>query len=47
VCDRVLDEFEPKEATNLVSSPKCFKRVLDEFPDVMLKELPDELPSKR
>ncbi len=21
----VLDEFEPKEATNLVSSPKCFK----------------------
>jgi len=22
---RVLDEFEPKEATNLVSSPKCIK----------------------
>ncbi len=44
---RVLDEFEPKEATNLVSSPKCIKRVLDEFPDVMPKELPDKLPPKR
>ncbi len=40
----MLDEFEPKEATNLVSSPKCLKQVLDEFPDVMLGELPDELP---
>jgi hypothetical protein len=28
---RVLDEFEPKEATNLVSLPKCIKRVLDKF----------------
>jgi hypothetical protein len=43
----VLDEFEPKETTNLVNSPKCFKRVLDEFLDVMLEELPDELPPKR
>jgi hypothetical protein len=43
----VLDEFEPKEATNLVSSPKCVKRILDEFPDVMLEELPNELPMRR
>jgi hypothetical protein len=35
----VLDEVELKEATNLVSSPKCIKRVLDEFLDVMLDEL--------
>jgi hypothetical protein len=44
---RVLDKFEPKEATNLVSLLKCVKRVLDEFLDVMLEELPDELPPKR
>jgi hypothetical protein len=43
----VLDEFEPKEATNLVSSPKCVKRVLDEFLDVMFEELPNELSLKR
>jgi hypothetical protein len=36
----VLDEFKPKEATNLVSSPKCVKRIFDEFPNVMLDELP-------
>jgi hypothetical protein len=36
----VLDEVEVKEATNLVSSPKCIKRVLDEFLDVMLNDLP-------
>jgi hypothetical protein len=42
----VLDEFEPKEATNLVTSPKCIKRVLDEFPDMMLEELPEKLPSR-
>jgi hypothetical protein len=41
---RVLDEFEPKEATNLVTSSKCIKRVLDEFPIVMPEELPEELP---
>jgi len=40
----MLDEFEPKEATNLVSFPKCLKRILDEFSDVMFKELLDELP---
>jgi hypothetical protein len=43
----VLDEFEPKETTNLVNFPKCIKRVLDEFLDVMPKELPNELPSRR
>ncbi len=43
----VLDEFEPKEATNLVNSPKCVKWLLDEFPDVMLEELPNELPPRR
>jgi hypothetical protein len=39
----VLNGFEPKEATNLVSPPKCLKQVLDEFPDVM----PEELPPRR
>ncbi len=39
----VLDEFELKEATNLVNFPKCVKLVLDEFPDVM----PGELPPRR
>ncbi len=43
----VLDEFEQKEATNLVSLTKCVKWVLDEFPNVMPEELPDELPSRR
>ncbi len=43
----VLDEFEPKKATNLVTSSKCIKRVLEEFPDVMPKELPEDMPSKR
>jgi hypothetical protein len=33
----VVDEFEPKEVTNLVSLPKCVKRVLDELSDVMLE----------
>jgi hypothetical protein len=40
---RVLDEFEPKEATNLVACPKCIKRVLAELSDVM----PEKLPPKR
>ncbi len=44
---QVLDEFEPKEATNLVASPKCIKWVLEEFPDVMPEELFDDLPPKR
>ncbi len=43
---RVLDEFELKEVTNLVSFPKCIKQVLNEFLDVMPEELPDELPRK-
>jgi len=44
---QMLEEFEPKEATNLVGSPKCIKRVLDEFPHVMPKELLDELPPRK
>jgi hypothetical protein len=44
---RMLDEFEPKEATNLVTFPECIKRILDEFPDVMPEELPEDLPPKR
>jgi hypothetical protein len=31
----VLDEFEPKDTTNLVSLLNCVKQMLDEFPDVM------------
>ncbi len=44
---RVLNEFEPKEATNFVTFSKCIKRVLDEFSDVMPKELPEDLPLRR
>ncbi len=40
MCLRVLDEFETKEATNLVTSPECIKQILDDFPNVMLKDLP-------
>jgi len=43
----VLDEYEPKEAANLVTSPNCIKQVLDEFPDVMPKELLEDLPRRR
>jgi hypothetical protein len=43
----VLDECEAKEATKLVTSAKCIKRVLEEFPDVMLEELPEDLPVRR
>jgi hypothetical protein len=41
---RVLDEFEPKENTNLVTSPKCIKRVLDEFRMGCLKSYPKTYP---
>ncbi len=44
---RVLDEYEPKEATKLVTFVKCIKQVLEEFSDVMLKELPKDLPPRR
>jgi hypothetical protein len=44
---RVLDEYEPKEATKLATSAKCIRRVLEEFADVMPEELPEELPSRR
>jgi hypothetical protein len=43
----VLDEYEPEEATKLVTSPKCIKQVLEEFPDVMPEELPEDLPPRR
>jgi hypothetical protein len=38
---RVLDEFEPKEATKVVSLHKCIKQVLKEFSDVMPEGLSD------
>jgi len=44
---RVLDEYEPKEAANLVTSLRCIKWVLDEFPNVMPEELLEDLPPKR
>jgi hypothetical protein len=37
---RVLDKFEPKEATNLANVPKCVNRILDKFLDVMLTSCP-------
>jgi hypothetical protein len=44
---RVLDEYEPKEAANLVTSPNCIKQILDEFLDVMPEYLPKDLPPRR
>ncbi len=44
---RVLDEYEPKEATKLVTFTKCIKQLLEKFPDVMLEELPEDLPPRR
>ncbi len=44
---RVLDEYEPKEATKSVTFAKCIKQVLEEFPDVMPKKLPEDLPPRR
>jgi len=44
---RMLDEYEPKEVTKLVTSAKCIRRVLEEFPDVMPKELLEDLPPRR
>jgi len=44
---RVLDEYEPKEATKLVTFVKCIKQVLEEFSDVMPEELPKDLSLKR
>jgi len=43
----VLDEYEPKEATKWVTSPKCIKQILEEFPDVMPDELLEDLPPRR
>jgi hypothetical protein len=44
---RVLDEYEPEEVTKSVTSDKCIKQVLKEFPDVMPTELPEDLPLRR
>jgi hypothetical protein len=44
---QVLDEYEPKEATKLVTSAKCIKQVLEEFPNVMPEELPEDLSPRR
>ncbi len=44
---RVLDEYEPKEATKLVTFAKCIKQVLEEFPNVMPEELLEDLPPRR
>ncbi len=44
---RVLDECEPEEASKLVTSAKCIKRVLEEFSDVMPEELPEDLPPRK
>ncbi len=40
---QVLDEHDPKETTKLVTSAKCIKQVLEEFPNVM----PEDLPLRR
>ncbi len=44
---RVLDECEPEGATESVTSTKCIKQVLKEFPDVMPEEEPKDLPPRR
>jgi len=44
---RVLDEFEPKEATKLMTSAKCIKQVFEKYSNVMPEELPEDLPPKR
>jgi hypothetical protein len=44
---RVLDEFEPKETTKLVIPSKCIKQILEKFSDVILEELPKDLPPRR
>jgi len=44
---RVLDESELREAANLVTSPKCIKRVLDEFLDVMPRRVAQGLAPEK
>ncbi len=39
--------MSPRKATNLVTSPNCINQVLDEFSDVMPKDLPKNLPMRR
>ncbi len=43
----VLNEYEHKEVTKLVTSAKCIKQVLEEFSDVMPKDLLEDLPPRR
>jgi hypothetical protein len=43
----VLDKFESKVITILVSLPKCIKGALDEFLNVMFKKLHVELPLRK
>ncbi|CAM6061981.1 unnamed protein product, partial [Sphagnum tenellum] len=40
-------EYEPEEVTKSVTSAKCIRRVLEEFPNVMPAELPEDLPPRR
>jgi hypothetical protein len=44
---RVLDEYEPGEVTKLATPSKCIRRVLEEFPDVMPEDLPEDLTPRR
>jgi hypothetical protein len=44
---RVLDEFEPEEATKLATFAKCIKQILEELLDVMPEKLPKDLPPKK
>jgi hypothetical protein len=44
---QVLDEYEPKEATKLVTFAKCIKQILEKFLDVMPKELAEDLPPEK
>ncbi len=41
---RMLDEFEAEETTKLVTSAKCIKQVLEEFPDVISKNCSKTYP---
>jgi hypothetical protein len=44
---QALDEYEPKEVVNLMTSPNCIKQVLDEFPNVMPEELLKDLSLRK
>jgi hypothetical protein len=44
---QVLDEYEPKEATKLVTFAKCIKQILEKFLNVMPKKLAEDLPPEK